>query len=129
MVKSLGREGEETARFGAKARQLRDVSVRAGQVRAVFDPLLETLPNLGVLAVLLVGVHRVSTGAVPPGKRKARQGRALVQRGRREVPRCGEDSAGRVLQAGDRRHRRVMTTAPGHPPAIGAASPLDKHYM
>ncbi len=67
VVKSLGREGEETARFGAKARQLRDVSIRAGQVRAVFDPLLETLPNLGVLAVLLVGVHRVSTGDVPPG--------------------------------------------------------------
>jgi ABC-type multidrug transport system fused ATPase/permease subunit len=67
VVKSLGREGEETDRFGAKARQLRDTSVRAGQIRAVFDPLLETLPNLGVLAVLLVGVHRVSTGSTQPG--------------------------------------------------------------
>ncbi len=67
VVKSLGREGEETDRFGAKARQLRDVAVRAGRVRAIFDPLMELLPNLGVLAVLLVGVHRVSTGATPPG--------------------------------------------------------------
>ncbi|GAA1942120.1 ABC transporter ATP-binding protein [Nocardioides marmoribigeumensis] len=67
VVKSLGREGEETDRFGAKAGQLRDTSVRAGQIRAVFDPLLETLPNLGVLAVLLVGVHRVAAGATPPG--------------------------------------------------------------
>ncbi len=67
VVKSLGREGEETDRFGHKARQLRDTAVRAGQIRAVFDPLLEILPSLGVLAVLLVGVHRVAAGATPPG--------------------------------------------------------------
>jgi ABC-type multidrug transport system fused ATPase/permease subunit len=67
VVKSLGREGEETDRFGAKARQLRDVNVRAGRIRAVFDPLMELLPNLGVLAVLMVGVQRVSSGATPPG--------------------------------------------------------------
>lgn len=67
VVKSLGREAEETRRFAAKARSLRDTSIRAGRVRAVFDPVLETLPNLGVLAVLLVGVQRVGAGATPPG--------------------------------------------------------------
>jgi ABC-type multidrug transport system fused ATPase/permease subunit len=36
-------------------------------VRAAFDPLLEALPNLGVLAVLAVGVNRVLSGAADPG--------------------------------------------------------------
>ena len=31
-----------------------DVAARAGRVRAAFDPALEALPNLGVLAVLVV---------------------------------------------------------------------------
>ena len=38
VVKTLGREAEETDRFTAKAHELRDVVVRAGRVRAVFDP-------------------------------------------------------------------------------------------
>ncbi|WP_254185675.1 ABC transporter ATP-binding protein [Nocardioides panacis] len=67
VVKSLGRETEETARFAAKAHALRDVNVRAGRIRAVFDPVLEALPSLGVLAVLAVGVLRVEMGATDPG--------------------------------------------------------------
>jgi ABC-type multidrug transport system fused ATPase/permease subunit len=67
VVKTLGREGEETDRFAAKARQLREEGVRAGRIRAAFDPLLEGLPNLGVLAVLGVGVWRVDAGLTDPG--------------------------------------------------------------
>jgi ABC-type multidrug transport system fused ATPase/permease subunit len=67
VVKSLGRETEETARFAAKAHALRDVNVRAGRIRAVFDPVLEALPSLGVLAVLAVGVLRVEMGTTDPG--------------------------------------------------------------
>ena len=67
VVKSLGREPQETERFAAKARTLRDTSIRAGVVRAVFDPVLEALPSLGVLAVLVVGVARVQSGATAPG--------------------------------------------------------------
>jgi ATP-binding cassette subfamily B protein len=67
VVKTLGREAEETERFGEQARALRDVSVRAGKVRAIFDPTLEALPNLGVLAVLSVGVWRVLQGASDAG--------------------------------------------------------------
>jgi ABC-type multidrug transport system fused ATPase/permease subunit len=62
VVKTLGREGEETARFAAKARELRDVNVRAGRIRAAFDPTLAAVPNLGVLVVLAVGVSRVLHG-------------------------------------------------------------------
>jgi ATP-binding cassette subfamily B protein len=67
VVKTLGREREETERFAAKARQLRDEGVRAGRIRAAFDPFLESLPNLGVLAVLGVGVWRVRSGMADPG--------------------------------------------------------------
>ncbi len=67
VVKSLGRESEETVRFAHTARRLRDTATRAGKVRAVFDPVLEMLPNLGVLAVLMVGVQRVAAGDTQPG--------------------------------------------------------------
>jgi ATP-binding cassette, subfamily B, bacterial len=67
VIKTLGREGEETARFAARAHELRDVNVRAGRVRAAFDPILATLPGFGVLIVLAVGVSRVVSGATDAG--------------------------------------------------------------
>ncbi|QNN54743.1 ABC transporter ATP-binding protein [Nocardioides mesophilus] len=67
VVKTLGRESEETQRFARKAHQLRDTNVKAGRVRAAFDPVLEALPNLGVLAVLAVGVNQVLAGRAAPG--------------------------------------------------------------
>jgi ATP-binding cassette, subfamily B, bacterial len=67
VVKTLGRETEETDRFQAKAHLLRDVNIRAGRFRAAFDPTLASLPNIGVLVVLAVGVHRVLSGATDAG--------------------------------------------------------------
>ena len=67
VVKTLGRESQETDRFAEKAHQLRDVNIRAGRIRAAFDPTLAALPNLGVLIVLVVGVERVLHGATVPG--------------------------------------------------------------
>jgi ATP-binding cassette, subfamily B, bacterial len=67
VVKTLGRETEETIRFAAKADELRDVNIRAGRIRAAFDPTLAALPNIGVLVVLGVGVSRVLHGHTDPG--------------------------------------------------------------
>ncbi|MFD7075708.1 ABC transporter ATP-binding protein [Nocardioides sp. NPDC059952] len=67
VVKTLGREAEETTRFQDKAQELRDVNIHAGRLRAAFDPVLAALPSIGVLAVLAVGVGRVSSGAAAPG--------------------------------------------------------------
>jgi ATP-binding cassette subfamily B protein len=67
VVKTLGREQDETDRFAVKARELRDANVSVGRIRGLFDPLLEALPNLGVLAVLLVGSIRLEHGAMTAG--------------------------------------------------------------
>jgi len=64
VVKTLGREAEETARFAAKAEELRDSLIAVGRVRGLFDPVMEALPNLGTLLVLLIGSARLASGAV-----------------------------------------------------------------
>jgi ATP-binding cassette, subfamily B, bacterial len=67
VVKTLGRESEETERFAAKVRALRKVNIQVGTARAIFDPVLEALPGLGVIAVLTVGVLRVLDGTSEAG--------------------------------------------------------------
>ncbi|HEU4539592.1 MAG TPA: ABC transporter ATP-binding protein [Jiangellaceae bacterium] len=67
VVKALGREADETERFAEVADRLREANVRVGRVRGAFDPILEAMPNLGVLAVLVVGVARIDAGLLEPG--------------------------------------------------------------
>ncbi len=67
VVKTLGREGAEVGRFGERSEELRDRMVEVGRLRAAFDPFIEALPNIGILAVLAVGAWRVSRGALTAG--------------------------------------------------------------
>jgi len=67
VVKTLGRETDETTRFAVKADELRDGLVAVGRVRGLFDPMMEALPNLGTLAVLLIGAERVAAGETEAG--------------------------------------------------------------
>jgi ATP-binding cassette subfamily B protein len=67
VVKTLGREAAETERFGVRAMELRDGLVAVGRVRGLFDPMMEALPNLGTLAVLLIGAGRVADGSTDAG--------------------------------------------------------------
>ena len=67
VVKTLGREASETERFRSRAQELRDGLVAVGRVRGLFDPLMEALPNLGTLAVLLIGASRVADGSTDAG--------------------------------------------------------------
>ncbi len=67
VVKTLGREDAEVGRFGAHSDALRDRMVDVGRLRATFDPLIEALPNVGILAVLAVGAWRVDQGALTAG--------------------------------------------------------------
>jgi len=68
VVKTLGREADETERFSATARELRRTLVEVGRVRGLFDPLMEALPVIGVLLVLVVGTSRVGHGAITSGQ-------------------------------------------------------------
>ncbi|WP_172150297.1 ABC transporter ATP-binding protein [Isoptericola chiayiensis] len=67
LVKSLGTADREERRFSAATDDLRAANVRVGYVRAIFDPVIELLPNLGTLLVLGVGAWRAAAGAVDVG--------------------------------------------------------------
>jgi ATP-binding cassette, subfamily B, bacterial len=67
VVKTLGREEAETERFGATSDDLRDKMIEVGRLRAAFDPVIEALPNIGILLVLFVGARRVEAGALTSG--------------------------------------------------------------
>jgi ATP-binding cassette, subfamily B, bacterial len=64
VVKTMGREAQETARFGERAGELRDALISVGRLRGVFDPLLDALPSIGTLTVLVVGALRLQAGAI-----------------------------------------------------------------
>jgi len=67
VVKTLGREDQEVGRFGQRSDQLRDRMVEVGRLRAAFDPVIEALPSIGILAVLAVGAWRVDQGVLTAG--------------------------------------------------------------
>lgn len=67
VVKTLGREDAEVGRFGTRSDLLRDRMVEVGRLRAMFDPVIEALPNIAILGVLAVGAWRVDQGFLSPG--------------------------------------------------------------
>jgi len=68
VVKTLGLESDEEARLGAAAEQLRAARVRFGNMRAVFEPLLDSVPTLGSIILLALGAWRVSTDTLTTGQ-------------------------------------------------------------
>jgi len=68
VVKTLGRETQETDRFRQRSQELRDTMTAVGRVRGTFDPIMEALPVIGVLAVLLAGTSRVGSGDITPAE-------------------------------------------------------------
>ncbi|MGH8880857.1 MAG: ABC transporter transmembrane domain-containing protein, partial [Stackebrandtia sp.] len=64
VVKTMGREADETVRFNRSADELRDSLIRVGRLRGLFDPIMSVLPEIGTLAVLVVGVQRLSSNAI-----------------------------------------------------------------
>ncbi|HEU4330041.1 MAG TPA: ABC transporter ATP-binding protein, partial [Lapillicoccus sp.] len=64
VVKSLGREDQEAARFTATTEELRDANIAVGRTRGVFDPAIEAIPTLGTLLVIAVGAWRIGSGHI-----------------------------------------------------------------
>ncbi len=67
VVKTLGREEDEANRFRTLSDELKDSLVKLGRLRAIFDPVMEALPSIGVLAVAGVGAWRVDQGLMTAG--------------------------------------------------------------
>jgi len=62
VIKGFGAHAVTAARLRKEADDIRNVSLGAARVRSAFLPALDLLPNLGLLAVLAVGGHRVLNG-------------------------------------------------------------------
>ncbi|MDH3299719.1 MAG: ABC transporter ATP-binding protein/permease [Acidimicrobiia bacterium] len=67
IVKTLGRADAEVERFGVAAHRLREHRVEIGYIRALFEAVLDMLPNIGIVLVIVVGALRVDAGAVTRG--------------------------------------------------------------
>ncbi|MFM2070869.1 MAG: hypothetical protein RLZZ623_1132 [Actinomycetota bacterium] len=68
VVKGFGAEGVQAAKVRAEADDIRAVSLEAAKVRSAFLPALDLLPNLGLIAVLGLGGHRVLDGSMSYGQ-------------------------------------------------------------
>lgn len=66
-VKTLGREEEESERFGDAAEDVRTARLVVANLASIFEPLIQVLPTLGVIVLLVIGVWRVDQGAATAG--------------------------------------------------------------
>ncbi|GAA3336760.1 ABC transporter ATP-binding protein [Amorphoplanes nipponensis] len=64
VVKTMGREADESQRFAVHVSELRDALISVGRLRGLFDPVMDSLPSVGTLAVLLLGAWRLESGAI-----------------------------------------------------------------
>ncbi len=67
VVKTLGREAAEVERMLKASDRLRQWRVRVGRLRANFEPLIDALPNVGIIVLVLVGTSLVSSGDATEG--------------------------------------------------------------
>ncbi|MEO0495030.1 MAG: ABC transporter ATP-binding protein [Actinomycetota bacterium] len=67
VVKTLGRESAEVERLRRSSATLREERLVVGRIRAMFEPTIDALPNIGVVLLLLIGSRLVSQGDATPG--------------------------------------------------------------
>jgi len=67
VVKGFGAEQAQRDRLRAEADDVYAESMKAARVRATYLPAMELLPNVGLVAVLAYGGHRVLDGALTLG--------------------------------------------------------------
>jgi ATP-binding cassette subfamily B protein len=68
VVKGFGAEAVQADKLLRKADDIRVVSLRSARIRSAFLPALDLLPNLGLIAVLGIGGHRVIDGTMTYGQ-------------------------------------------------------------
>jgi len=67
IVKTLGREREESERMREVSDLLRRKRVEVGRLRGSFEPMIDALPNIGIVMLLVVGAWLISRGSATPG--------------------------------------------------------------
>ncbi len=67
VVKTLGRSDDEVERMRAVSEDLKEKRLVVGRLRAVFEPLLEVLPNLGIIVLLLIGANLIASDSASVG--------------------------------------------------------------
>lgn len=67
-VKTLGIEDREVARLRAASERLRDDRVAVGKLRATFEPMIDALPELGMIGLLALGSYLVSRDVLSVGE-------------------------------------------------------------
>lgn len=68
VVKVLGRQADELERLHVEADALRRARIDVGRLRATFEPTLDALPNIGIVALLAMGAWEIDAGALSPGE-------------------------------------------------------------
>ena len=66
-VRALGREAEESERFGATSEALRDAIIRLGRSWTAFRAVTDLGPTLGTIGILTLATVRAASGRVNPG--------------------------------------------------------------
>ena len=68
VVKGFGAAGVQSGKLRNEADRIRSVSLDAARIRARFLPAIDLLPQIGLIAVLAVGGHRVLNGDMTIGQ-------------------------------------------------------------
>lgn len=68
VVKGFGAEQVQASKLRVEADDIRRESLKSARVRSTFLPALDLLPNLGMIAVLGIGGHRVLNGEMTYGE-------------------------------------------------------------
>jgi ATP-binding cassette subfamily B protein len=78
VVKAFAQEDRETGRFAGLAGRVFDQAITAARIQAHYVPMLQSLPNLAIAAVLLVGGYSVIHGTLSLGSFFAVNGYLLL---------------------------------------------------
>ena len=78
VVKAFAQEDRETTRFAGLAGRVFDQAITAARIQARYVPMLQSLPNLAIAAVLLVGGYSVIHGTLTLGSFFAVNGYLLL---------------------------------------------------
>ena len=68
VIKGFGAEGVQATKLRVEADDIRRESLESARIRSTFLPALDLLPNIGMIAVLAIGGHRVLNGAMTRGQ-------------------------------------------------------------